>query len=121
MSDSIIIGGKTMPTLALKGLTVSKEKIWSSNTGRTASGNMVGDLIAVKYKLQCTWPPLSREQAAVVDSAITPPFFDVEFTDPGSNSRITKKFYAGTPTYPVYSYANGVKTYAGVSVDLIEK
>lgn len=31
-----------------------------------------------------------------------------------------KTFYAGTPTYPVYSYAKGVKTYVGVAVDLRE-
>lgn len=43
------------------------------------------------------------------------------FLDPGSNSRITKRFYAGTPTYPVYSYVNGMLTYNGVKVDLIEK
>lgn len=34
MSDELIIGGVTMPTLKLSGLTVTKEKIWSKNTGR---------------------------------------------------------------------------------------
>ena len=42
-----------MPGLKLNGLTVTKEKIWSKNTGRAANGEMVGDLIAIKYTLKC--------------------------------------------------------------------
>lgn len=121
MSDELVIDGVTMPTLKKEGLTISKEKVWSSNTGRAANGDMIGDLVAIKYTLDCEWPPLSREQAAVVDAAVTPAFFNVTFTDPGSNSRVTKRMYAGTPTYPVYSYVNGVKTYSGVKVTLIQK
>lgn len=121
MSDELVIGGVTMPTLKKEGLTISKEKIWSSNTGRAANGDMIGDLIGIKYTLDCEWPPLSREQAAVVDAAVSPAFFNVTFTDPGSNSRVTKRMYAGTPTYQVYSYVNGVKTYNGVKVTLIQK
>ena len=37
MSNELIIGGVTMPTLKLNGLTITKEKIWSKNTGRAAS------------------------------------------------------------------------------------
>lgn len=121
MSNELIIGGVTMPTLKLNGLTITKEKIWSKNTGRAASGEMVGDLIATKYTLKCAWPPLTRQQATVIDKAIKPAFFNVTFTDPGTDSRVTKKFYAGSLTYPVYSYYKGVKTYQGVAVDLIEK
>lgn len=121
MSDEMIIGGVTMPTLKKEGLAISKEKIWSKNTGRAADAGMIGDIIAIKYTLDCEWPPLSREQTAVVDAAVTPAFFDVTFTDPGSNSRVTKRMYAGTPVYRVYSYVNGVKTYSGVKVTLIQQ
>jgi len=121
MADGLVIGGITMPALKKEGLTISKEKVWSRNTGRAANGDMIGDLVAIKYTLDCEWPPLSREQAAVVDAAVTPAFFNVTFTDPGSNSRVTKRMYAGTPTYPVYSYVKGVKTYSGVKVTLIQK
>lgn len=121
MSDELIISDVTMPTLKLNGLTITKEKIWSKNTGRAASGEMIGDIITTKYTLKCSWPPLTREQAMIIDKAIKPTFFNVTFTDPGTDSRVTKKFYAGSPTYPVYSYYKGVKTYQGVAVDLIEK
>ncbi len=108
-----------MPTLKLNGLTVKKEKVWSSNTGRACNAEMIGDVIGRKYTLSCSWPPLSNEQVAVIDNAIDPAFFSVTFSHKGE--RITRTFYAGTPTYPVYSYVDGVKTYQGVGVELIEK
>lgn len=85
------------------------------------NGDMVGDLIAIKYTLEITWPMLSRADAAKIDAAISPAFFNVTFTDPGSNSRITKRCYSNTPSYPVYSYVDGVKTYKGVGATLIGK
>lgn len=121
MAQPIVIGGVAMPALKKNGLTVAKEKVWSSNTGRAADGGMLGDLIGIKYKLKLEWPPLSKEHVAVIDNAVSPAFFNATFLDPGSNSRITRTFYAGTSTYPVYSYVDGVKTYSGVTVDLIEK
>lgn len=53
MTDDIIIDGVTMPTPALGGLTIKKEKVWSNNTGRVANGDMVGDLINlnIRWKL----------------------------------------------------------------------
>ena len=81
MTDDIIIDGVTMPTPALGGLTIKKEKVWSNNTGRVANGDMVGDLIAIKYTLEITWPMLSRADAAKIDAAISPAFFNVTFPD----------------------------------------
>lgn len=122
MAQPIVIDGITMPTLKKNGLTISKEKVWSENTGRAADGKVIGDLVAIKYKLQCEWPPLSRDDVAKIDRAISPAFFNVIFLDPGSNARITRRFYAGTPTYPVYNYVNGSGlTYNGVKVDLVEQ
>lgn len=86
MDGTICISGKTMPTLAENGLTVTKEKIWSANTNRTATGHMVGDIIAIKYKLQCKWNHLMMEQVAAIDSAVSgAAFFTVTFTDPATN------------------------------------
>lgn len=117
---ALIIGGVTMPALKKDGLTITKEKVWSSNTGRTVTGMMVGDLVGIKYKLQCEWPPLSAEDAAKIDAAISRAFFTVSFWDPRANARITRTMYAGAPTYPVHSYAIGTP-YTGITVDLIER
>lgn len=120
-STDLIIGGVVMPELKAGGLTVEKERIWSANTGRAANGLMIGDIIAYKYKLSCEWPPLTRAQVAIIDAALSHSFFNVQFLDPATNTQVSRTFYAGTPSYPVYSYYGGVKTYSGVAVDLIEQ
>lgn len=110
-----------MPEPKLSGITFTKEKIWSKNTGRTTDGTMTGDVIAIKTKMQITWGCLSGEQVALLDTAVSPAFISVYFKDPRLNSYTTKTFYAGTPTYPVYSYVNGFPEYIGCAVDLIEQ
>lgn len=115
----LTIGGVQMPEP--KALTVTKEKVWSSNTGRSSNGVMHGDLIGIKTKLQITFPPLSGEQAALIDNAVSPAFFEAIYKDPGLNDYVKKTFYAGTPSYPVYSYAKGFPEYNGIAVDLIEQ
>lgn len=117
--DVLTIGGQVMPPV--KALTISREPIWSKNTGRVANGDMVGDVVAQKVTLQITFAPLSDAQAALLDTAILPAFFSVKFKNPQSGEMDTKTMYAGTPTYPVYSYVDGYPRYSGVGVTLIEK
>ena len=121
MDDKLMIGGKEMPVLDENGFTVTKEKIWNKKTGRSATGKMIGDVIATKHKVSCKWGALDREDVAKIDQAITPAWIDVTFTDPGTDKTVTKEMYAGTPTYPVFRYERGVKTYKGVTVNLIER
>lgn len=118
--------GIEMPDPALNGITITKEKIWSKNAGRGTAGKMMGDIVAVKYKIQIKWPILSQEETALVDGVLSDeskPFFDMKFKDPKSKTGnyVTKTVYAGTPTYPVYSYVDGLPRYVGVAVDLVEQ
>lgn len=64
----LLIGGVQMPTPS--GLTRLLEKIWSSDTGRTASGKMVGTVVAEKTKLNFTWRCLTFEQVNKITSAV---------------------------------------------------
>lgn len=102
-------------------LDISREPIWSKNTGRVASGKMKGDIVAHKYKLTVTLPPMSDKEAASFDAAILTAFFNVTFRNPTTGKNVTKKMYAGSPKYPVYSYVDGLPRYVGVAVDLIEQ
>lgn len=120
-NDTLYINGTALPALAENGLSISREKIWSSKTGRGSNAEMIGDIVAIKYHLECQWPPLTRAQAILLDSLVSQAFFNVTFTDPATNTRKTIRAYAGTPVYPVFSYRDGIKTYQGVAVDLIEK
>lgn len=119
--------GTEMPDPALNGITITKDKIWSKNAGRSSeSGKMMGDIVAIKYKIQIKWPVLSQEKSALVDDYISnmeSAFFKIKFIDPKSKTGefVEKDVYAGTPTYPVYSYVEGYPRYVGVAVDLVEQ
>lgn len=117
--DVIIIGGRVMPRV--QKLDISHEAVWSKNAGRGATGAMIGDIIARKVKLEITFSPMSDADGILLDTAIAPAFFEVKYQDPGTGKIETKTMYAGTPKYPVYSYATGLPRYVGVAVNLIEK
>jgi len=104
-----------------RSITVKAEKIWASNTGRVASGKMVGDIVGNKITIQVEWGILTETQVASIDSRLSSAFFPVTFKNPRTNVLETRTFYAGTPTYPVYSWVQGTPDYVGVVVDLIEQ
>lgn len=117
------INGAVMPTPALEGLTVTCEKIWSADTGRTASGKMVGTIVGIKTTVSIEWPPLTMEQAALIEAAVSDadnPFVLMEYTDM-TGQTAQKTVYFGTPSYTIYSYANGLRYVQGVTVDGIEQ
>ena len=121
--SDLYINSKKMPTPALVGVVISREKIWSANTGRTAAGKMVGTVVAVKTTIKIKWPPLTPDQVAVIESAVSDgdnPFVPVKFTD-ATGVTVTKTMYFGTPTYTVYSWANGRQYLRDVSVTGIEQ
>lgn len=119
----LIINGKVMPTPAHQGVTISTNKIWSSNTGRTSSGKMVGTIVATKSKLEIKWPPLTEEQVAGIEAAVSDinnPFVPVEYTDM-TGETVTKTMYFGDVKYTQYSWSHGMRYVTDVSVSAIEQ
>lgn len=122
MAFTLIVNGVKMPTPKKDGYKVEKNKVWSSNSGRTANGTMVGDLIGIKYKLELQWSLVKQSDVEKIDNAVSgTAFFDVTFYDPTTGTNKTKTFYAGDPSYPVYSSVLQGKPCQNVSVNLIEK
>lgn len=120
--SDLTIGGVAMPTPALEGLTITREKIWSADTGRTSSGKMVGTIVAIKTKISITWPPLTMEEVATIEEAVSSSnsFVSMSYTDM-TGSTVTKTVYFGTPSYTVYSYAEGLQWVKDVTVDGVEQ
>ncbi|MGM9594205.1 MAG: hypothetical protein ACI3U8_07610 [Candidatus Onthomonas sp.] len=120
---NLTINGETMPDPALEGVTINTEKVWSSNTGRTASGKMVGSVIAKKTTIKIKWPVLTPEQVSKIEAAVSDashPFVPVQYTDMCGN-RVTRTVYFGTPSYTVYSWADGLRLIKDTTVDGIEQ
>lgn len=121
--SELYIDGVQMPTPALEGITITSEKIWSSNAGRSASGKMLGTCVVIKAKISITWPPLTPEQAAVIETAVSnrdKPYVPLKYTDM-TGETVTKTVYFGTPSYTWYSWSGGLQYMKSVSVDAIEQ
>lgn len=67
---ALIINGIEFP-IAYNGYKHSRNKIWSSNTGRTNTGKMVGTIIDIKNKIEASLVPITPEQAAILDSVVS--------------------------------------------------
>lgn len=122
MTYDITVNGVTLPAPAVEGgLTESYESIWSSDTGRTASGKMVGTLVATKAKLKFTWNALTWTEASTILGAILNKGF-VTCTYPSIDGTVhSVTGYFGTPSFGQYSWADGLRWATEISVDFVEQ
>lgn len=121
--SELYIGGVQMPTPALEGVTITREKVWSSDTGRSSSGKMLGTIVAIKSKITIKWPVLTFDQVKTIENAVSDaddPFVTVKYTDM-TGTTVTKTMYFGTPTYTMYGAAAGTQWVKDVTVDGIEQ
>lgn len=103
-------------------ISISKNKIWSSNTGRTAAGYTVGDIVARKYKIKASWDTLTAAQAREILNILDRyAFFNVTFIDPYTDTPKTIEIYGGDMEIDVKRYYRNETLYSGLSVSLIER
>lgn len=88
---------------------------------RNARGELIRDRIAVKRKIECEWPPLSMSEISTILKAVQGVFFQVEYPDPMEGKTITKTFYVGDRSAPMYRNKNGTILWEGLSMNFIEK
>ena len=124
-AKAVILSGVEFP-IAYDGYKISREKIWSSNTGRNNAGKMVGTIIAIKNKVEISLVPLTPAQAKLIDEVVSDmehPFqtATVLFVD-GTQKEMT--VYTGDISYAWLSRAigsNGDGLITGVTLSLIEQ
>lgn len=113
-------GGTALP--APVEISSSGELIWSSNTGRSSSGEMIGTVIAHKKTFEVSWGVLTAAEAKRVEQATTVSsgFFTLEITEYGTATSI--RCYRGTITKKVLGYVgDGIFYYRSMTVSFIEK
>ena len=96
------------------------QSVSDSNAGRTTDGLMHVNLITRKRKLELVWNGVDFATASEILQAVNPETFNVTYHDALTNTNLTKKFYVGDRTAPVYSYHDGYKWYSNVSLNIIE-
>ena len=121
--SKLTINGVAMPTPKVGGMKIQPEKIWSQNTKRTADATMVGSIVDIKTTVEISWPPLTPEEVALIESVVSNtqlPFVPMTFTDQTGADR-TMSVYFGTPSYSLFDWVGGQWKVTDAKVTGIEK
>lgn len=117
------INGTKVKAPKIGGISVKEEKVWSKNTGRSASAKMQGTIIAIKKTRSISWPPLTmaeRNQILSLVSNTSKPFVTLAMTMPdGSTESI--ECYFGTPSFDEWELIGGTWRCTNGKVDAIER
>lgn len=101
-------------------IMVNDELVWSANTGRTTSGEMVGDVIAEKKNIEIEWGILSEIDVGIIKNNLKSGFFPITFRDDGVEMTISA--YRGTLAKEQMGYiGDGVYYYRRVTASIVEK
>ena len=110
----VTINGIELP--GLKKYKVDTEPI--GHFERNSNGRMVGDLIAIKTKLNCTWEALEGRHADMIRAAVRPFYMSVTYLDlDGTYS--TKDMYTSPQASELAFVRDGVPRW-GFTANLIE-
>ena len=119
MAKKILWSGSTVLPSPVS-ISVNDQIIWSANTGRSASGSMIGDVVAEKKTLNIKWEFLTDPQLQLIKSKLIAGWFPITFHDSGID--FTIQSYRGTLTKEhLGSIGDGNYYYKSVSVDVIQR
>lgn len=114
------INGRSVPQPA--EVTYNRYDLDSEDSFRSLSGEMQRDRVAVKVKLECRWNGLTAQQMSQLLQAMDDVFFSINYFDPHQGGYVTKTFYVGDRSAPVYSMVAGGKImFKSFSANFIEK
>ena len=112
-SGSIVLPAPT-------SLTVNDELVWGSDTGRTLSATMMGDVIAEKKTVSIRWEYITEEDIKTIKNVLIRGFFPFSFHDDGID--ITIESYRGTLSKEhLGNIGDGKYYYKLATVDVIQR
>lgn len=110
-------GGVEMPCPT--EIKINNEIIWSSSTGRSSTGTMVGDVVAEKQTAEITWGILTGSQVRKIRQYMIAGFFDIEIH---LDETISFTGYRGTLSKQFLgTLSDGISYYKSATVNLIEQ
>lgn len=90
-------------------------------TGRSQTGTMFRDRIAVKRKVHCEWGVLTRAEMSALLDAMSPVSFRLTYPDPQTGELRTVTSYVGDRTPAVCNIISDTDwNWTGLSVDFVE-
>lgn len=117
------IDGVIVKTPKVCGTKRKANKIWSKNTGRSASQKMMGTILAIKQEYSIEWPPLTQGEQELIESLVSnmsKPFVKMKLRRP-DGTVWAKEVYFGTPSFTEWDWINGQWMSTNNTVDAIER
>lgn len=112
------VNGVALP--APTELKIEDEIIWSSNTGRSASGDMIGDVVTEKKTITIKWQYIREEEVKIIKEKLVAGFFPFSFHDDGIDMVISS--YRGTLSKEhLGKLGDGYYWYKSASVKIVQK
>lgn len=95
----------------------------SEQAGRNQLGQMFRDRVAVKRKLNCTWPPMEPHEMSALLKAMDSVFFTIRYPDAHDGAYREGEFYVGDRSTPMFVWNNEKQKFLweGLSANFIER
>jgi hypothetical protein len=98
----------------------SKQDVSASDAGRTEDTLMHKKKLSEKIKLELAWNNISTADASAILKAFNASeYFAVKYLDPMEGTYVTKTFYVGDMSAPMYN--NKLNLWSNVSFNIIEQ
>jgi len=94
-------------------------KLFSSNSGRTLSGNMTGTLVGIFPKLMLQFRPLTKSEMELLTPILDNARQSVKYYDPNKKTTVTMETYTGDYEYVNKHIINGNAKNEGFSCSFI--
>ena len=118
-SDSV-----RLPAIKYQGASYSRQAVDSANTGRNQKGTMIRDMLGQKDKWQLEFVPCDQIAMKNILNLLDASSFQFTYPNPVGTGNVTKTFYCGDRSSPVFSITRTgtriVGLWGGLSVDVIE-
>lgn len=101
-------------------MTVSFMDVQASDSGRDVTGLMHNNVVTKKWKIELEFFVPSEAEVATLLTAVNNPTFSVTFRNPMTQTDVTKTFYVGDRSIPIYMWQQNKITYKTLSFNLIE-
>lgn len=120
-----------MPTPAVDGFKITREKIWSSNTKRTAAAEFEGTLVAIKTTLDMAFPAdASKSELKKLLKYVSPDgtgselnrkkYAYIQFVNEIGELE-TKRFYFGNPSFDAHVFLKGKYLWSSIQIQAVNK
>ena len=120
-SQVLINGTDITDLIAEKGIKWSRNDLDGPNAGRTLTGLMIRDRVAIKIKLQITIKDLEDSELRTLMNLILPEFVNVTYDDP-IYGRVTKVMYSNNNAATLGRIdTRGRRQWGSISFPLIER